>query len=82
MPLLQVRNISDKLYGKLKEAAVNDKRSIAQETLTLIQDALEKNDNHIARRRSILNRINTLDQLKWPEDSPDPTDIIRMDRER
>ena len=57
MPLLQVRNISEELYGKLKEAAVNDKRSVAQETLVLIQNALEKDDHYLARRRSILNRI-------------------------
>ena len=40
MPLLQVRDIPEDLYKKLADVAEQDNRSIAQETIVLLKEAL------------------------------------------
>jgi plasmid stability protein len=40
MPSIQIRNLSEKVYGQLKKKAKEDKRSIQQEASWLLENAL------------------------------------------
>ena len=81
MPLLQVRDIPEDLYKKLADVAEQDNRSIAQETIVLLKEALNYKENRKARRKSLLNEIHN-NPVKNSNTFPDPADLIREDRER
>lgn len=40
MAILQVRNLPDRVYGKLKERAAEHRRSVTQETILVLEEAL------------------------------------------
>jgi len=81
MPLLQVRDMPDSLYRTLSRVAEQDHRSIAQETIVLLQRALNQEESRISRRRRILGEI--LDgKIENADSLPDPADLIREDRDR
>ena len=42
MPALQVRDFPDELYERLKVAAVRDHRSIAQQTIALVEEGIRR----------------------------------------
>jgi plasmid stability protein len=42
MPTIQIRNLSDDVYGKLKQMAKRDRRSIQQEAAWLLEQALNQ----------------------------------------
>jgi len=82
MAILQVRDVPDELYENLSAIAKIENRSISQETIFLLKNALQLKSERLARRKSILSEI---DQLKLPTqntDFPDPADLIREDRDR
>lgn len=81
MPLLQVRDFPDDLYGSLSLAAKNDNRSIAQETIVLIKSALGQREGRIARRKAVLEKLQSLHDENG-ETFPEPGELIRKDRER
>jgi plasmid stability protein len=81
MPLLQIRSFPDELYRELSRRAKMDNRSIPQETITLLRDALNLKGEHRARREFVLERINKLD-IKNGDDFADPAALVREDRER
>lgn len=82
MPLLQVRNVPDELYEKLKVTAANDKRSITQETIVLLENALEEKSDNMTRRRFLLNKIDKMKNHLQYDTVADPADLIREDRDR
>ncbi|OHD26143.1 MAG: hypothetical protein A2V99_02135 [Spirochaetes bacterium RBG_16_67_19] len=81
MPSLQVRDLPEHLYRKLVEKAASEHRSIAQETVVLLEKALEMETEKKVARQELLERI-----LKKPpadpKKIPDPVDLIREDRRR
>jgi plasmid stability protein len=81
VPSLQVRDLPEHLYRKLVEKAASEHRSIAQETVVLLEKALEMETEKKAVRQQLLERI-----LKKPPADPkiipDPVDLIREDRRR
>ena len=82
MAILQVRDVPDELYENLSAIAKLENRSISQETIFLLKNALQLKSERIARRKSILSEI---DQLKLPTIStgfPNPADLVREDRDR
>jgi plasmid stability protein len=81
VPSLQVRDLPEHLYRKLVEKAASEHRSIAQETVVLLEKALEMETEKKAVRQKLLERI----LRKPPADPkiiPDPVDLIREDRRR
>lgn len=49
MPALQVKECSEDVYERLRACAANENRSIAQQTLTIIQDYLNALDEPLAQ---------------------------------
>jgi hypothetical protein len=81
MPSLQVRDVPEELYETLARVAQVEKRSIAQQTIVLLKNALNLTDERMARRKSVLREIDNLN----PRDTnsfPDPAELVREDRDR
>ncbi|AEF82951.1 hypothetical protein [Leadbettera azotonutricia] len=81
MPLLQVRNFPEDLYRLIGMAAEKEHRTIAQQTIVLLEKSLGQEESNQERRRKILERcaariipdeVKAIDVTKW----------IREDRER
>ena len=81
MPLLQVRDIPEDLYDELSRVAKQDNRSIAQETIVLLRNALDQKNERIKRRQAILEQAKKLN-LDPNDTLPDPVELIREDRNR
>jgi plasmid stability protein len=81
MPLLQVRDFPDDLYDTLSRAAKHDNRSIAQETVVLIKQALGRREGRSARRKAVVEEIKSL-SIKNSDSFPAPAGLIREDRDR
>jgi plasmid stability protein len=81
MPLLQVRDLPEDLYEKLARVARAENRSIAQETIVLLREALNQKEERMAKRRDLLDAIGS--QVAEGADSfPDPVSLLREDRGR
>ena len=80
MPSLQVRDLPKPIYDKLKALAERERRSMAQQVVVLLEQALATKEEHIMRRKELMNRMMNLDIRL--EKSLDLTKIVREDRER
>ncbi|MBI9096972.1 MAG: hypothetical protein JEY91_00775 [Spirochaetaceae bacterium] len=81
MSLLQVRDIPEDLYENLARVAKKENRSIAQETIVLLRKALDLKEEHISRRKRVLEEIDEL-YVAEADSFPDPALLIREDRDR
>lgn len=72
MAVLNVKNVPDSLYRKIKAKAKRERRSVAQEVLRLLSSALES-----PKRLSILE-LKGLGKELWNE--IDPADHIERER--
>jgi hypothetical protein len=81
MPSLQVRDIPKELYETIARVAQTENRSIAQQTIVLLKNALRLTDERIARRKSVLREIDSLN-IEGADTFPDPAALIREDRDR
>ena len=80
MPSLQVRDLPKPIYDKLKTLAERERRSMAQQVVVLLEQALATKEEHIMRRKELMNRMMNLDIRL--EKSLDLTKIVREDRDR
>ena len=81
MALLQVRNFPDDIYNKISKIASNERRSIAQQTILLIENGLANGESPGERRRRALSSLlagPTPDGMK----GVDFAAMVREDRER
>ena len=81
MPLLQVRDMPEDLYEKLAFLAKAENRSIAQETIVLLRQALNLTQERMVRRKQVLEEISNL-KLNKTDQFPDPAALICEDRDR
>ena len=58
MPTLVLRNVPDDLYGRLKQAATDHRRSMAQEAIAALQSGL-------AGALDLPRRPTVVESLKW-----------------
>jgi plasmid stability protein len=79
MPLLQVRNCPEDIYNKLVIIARKEHRTIAQQTVEILEKSLDQEQSNIERRKALLESITdvpeaarAIDDVKW----------IREDRNR
>ena len=80
MPTLQVRDLPKDIYISLKMAANKENRSIAQQTIILLKEALGLHKNNKLKRQALLEKIS---QKDYPSsDDIDTVILIREDRER
>jgi hypothetical protein len=81
MPLLQVRDMPEDLYDRLASVAKAENRSIAQETIVLLREALRFPQERRARRKQVLEEI-AKQNIPGTDSFPDPASLIREDRNR
>ena len=81
MPLLQVRDIPEDLYDKLAKVARAENRSIAQETIVLLREALNLKEGYKMRRKQVLKEIEEIN-IENTNSFPDPAVLIQEDRSR
>ena len=81
MPLLQVRDIPEHLYRILAEQAERERRSLAQQAVTVLARGLDAELDVKARRQRVLRAIKESGQTK-PAKLKDPAKLIREDRRR
>ena len=80
MPSIQIRDVPKEIHDKLVEAARKERRSLSQQTLYFLEKALLQEDDHRTRRNILLNQISKR-KPKLPN-LPDPTELIRKDRDQ
>jgi hypothetical protein len=80
MPLIQVRDVPEHIYRRLVEQAGRERRSLAQQVVTVLARGLDVEQSPKARRKRIIEEI----RARGPMGAglPDPVRLIREDRER
>ena len=81
MPLLQVRNFPQDLYDRLGDLAVAEHRTITQQTIALLEDALKPPESEKDRRARVLERM-ALQREAASDSVSDSVSFIREDRDR
>jgi antitoxin FitA len=82
MPSLQIRDLPQDLYERLRQAAQLERRSLAQEATVLLYRALGLEPSGKLRRQEVIRRIRQTQAERWPESLPSPAELIREDRGR
>ena len=79
MPILQVRDVPQELYEKLRYLAEKEHRSLAQETIVLLNESVDHRLENQNRRRKLLESFKGLgvDTSRLPS----PEQLIREDRD-
>ncbi len=81
MATLQVRNLPEHIYRRIAERARSKRSNITQETIYLLQKALDMNEHRRQQRDLLVDQMMTTAPPggnQWP----DPVLMVREDRER
>jgi len=82
VPSIQVRDLPEQIYNKIKNNAQKDHRSLSQQAIVTLKKGLGIDENHKERRRilvdQIMSRRVTFDIAKLEN----PVNHIREDRDR
>ncbi len=81
MPSLQIRDIPKDLYDTLKKRAEKDHRSLAQQTIVILMEALYGNADKNHRRAAAIEHINKKPSSPRAKNI-DIVDLIQTDRKR
>lgn len=81
MSILQVRDFPANMYELLANVAAEQNRSISQQTITIMQQALNCENTAKSRRLAALNRTADM-HITLAPNAPSPADLVREDRER
>ncbi|AEJ19712.1 hypothetical protein [Gracilinema caldarium] len=79
MPTLQVRDLPQELYNKLDYLAKKEHRSLAQETIVLLKEGVEKRLDNKNRRKKVIESFTGLGINT--NNLPTPEELIREDRD-
>ncbi len=82
MASLQVRDLPDQIYQKLKEEAEREHRSIAQQAIVSLANGLDVSLDRTARRQKLLSIIKRDAHKYISFNLRDPVDLVREDRNR
>ena len=80
MASLQVRKLPDSLYQKLVAVAKREHRSVPQQTIVLLAEALNVSLVAKENRKQVLATIKRDAKRLKKFDVSDPADLIRQDR--
>jgi plasmid stability protein len=80
MQTLHVRSVPDELYERLRALAHAKQRSLSAQVILLLDRALEE-ENRRPEQAQILADIRRR-RFTPPSTAPDPTEMLREDRER
>lgn len=82
MPTLQIRDLPPELYEALKAAAKRERRSLNQQAIVTLENGLTGLAEIKARRRKIMDKIES-ERDQWKDwNTLDITKLIREDRDR
>ncbi len=80
MRTLQVRDLPEDVYTRLKSLADKEHRSLTQETIVLLEEAIQERSASTDRKRALLEKDDPLG-LEGKRVS-DPVILVREDRDR
>jgi hypothetical protein len=81
MPLLQVRDVPERIYRLLAEQARRERRSLAQQAVAVLARGLQVEADAKSRRRALIENLRT-DPLAPGAKLSSPARLIRKDRAR
>jgi hypothetical protein len=81
MPLLQVRDFPEDIYKKISIVAEKEHRTIAQQTIVLIERSLGQEESNKKRRQQLIEKCKTR-IIPNEAKAIDVNKLIREDRER
>lgn len=83
MATLQVRDLPEHIYQKIVERAAAERRSISQQTIILLEQALALTEKPTSYRIQLLDQIlKETSEEKHHKDIPDPVPLIREERDK
>jgi plasmid stability protein len=82
MAILQVRDLPDQIYEKLKKEAKRKHRSLSQQAIITLAKGLETPYNPKERRTILIDSLETDNNKSKKYKLSDPVKIIREDRKR
>ena len=80
MSTLQIRNMPKKLHDLLAQKAKKEKRSMSQQALVILENALIQETESKFRRRELIEKIKEY-QIDH-ESLSNPTELLRIDRDQ
>jgi hypothetical protein len=81
MPLIQVRDVPDRIYRLLAEQAERERRSLAQQVVAVLARGLDVELDSKARRRALIDSLRAGSPVPAGKVSG-PARLIREDRRR
>ena len=82
MAILQVRDFPDDLHKKLAKLAEDEHRSLAQQVIVLLMQALVLSESGKQRRAKVLDAVKSSSDMKTRKKLSDPVKHLREDRDR
>jgi hypothetical protein len=79
MATLQVRDLPQELYNKLSYLAEKEHRSLAQQTIVLLKEGVDKRLDNQSRRRKLIESFKGLGVDT--SGLPSPQELVREDRD-
>ena len=82
MPSIQVRDLPEQIYNKIKNNAQKDHRSLSQQAIVTLKKGLGIDENHKERRRILVDQIMSRRVAFDVAKLENPVNLIREDRDR
>ena len=82
MPSIQVRDVPEQIYNKIKNNAQKEHRSLSQQAIVTLKKGLGIDENHKERRRTLIDQIRSRRVAYDISKLEDPVSLIREDRDR
>ena len=82
MPSIQVRDLPEQIYNKIKNNAQKDHRSLSQQAIVTLKKGLGIDENHKERRRILVDQIMSRRVAFDITKLENPANLIREDRDR
>ena len=82
MPSIQVRDLPEQIYNKIKNNAQKDHRSLSQQVIVTLKKGLGIDENYKERRRILVDQIMSRRIVFDIAKLENPANLIREDRDR
>jgi plasmid stability protein len=82
MPSIQVRDLPEQIYSKIKNNAQKEHRSLSQQAIVTLKKGLGIDENHKERRRILVDQIMSRRVAFDIAKLENPVNLIREDRDR
>lgn len=82
MPSIQIRDLPEQIYSKIKNNAQKDHRSLSQQAIVTLKKGLGIDEDHKERRRILVDQIMSRRVAFDIAKLENPANLIREDRDR